>query len=70
MARRRFMPKSIHKEIEPFANKASTSGFFTYGEFYHNNGHNELLNQTLTAVVLSESKIIKENHKEIKQSNI
>lgn len=71
MARRRFMPKSIHKEIEPFANKTNTSGFFTYGEFYHNNGHNELLNQTLTAVSLSESEIItSSHHQEIKESNI
>lgn len=30
-------------------------GFFTYSEFYHHNGHNKLLNQTLTVVALSES---------------
>ena len=29
--------------------------FFTYSEFYHHNGHNKLLNQTLTVVALSES---------------
>ncbi len=56
MARRRFMPDNIKFELEPFARVANSSGFFTYGEFYHNNGHNELLNQTLTVVSLTESK--------------
>jgi flagellar biosynthesis chaperone FliJ len=55
MARRRYMPGFIQVEIEPFASLAPTSGFFTYAEFYHHNGKNELLNQTLTAVALSES---------------
>ena len=58
MARRRFLPEFIEKEIEPFADLAPTSGFFTYGEFYTNNKP-ELLNQTLTAVALSESGTIK-----------
>lgn len=56
MARRRYMPDFIQVEIEPFAGLAPTSGFFTYAEFYHHNQKNELLNQTLTAVALSESK--------------
>lgn len=55
MARRRYMPDIINLEIEPFAKIATTTGFFTYGEFFHNKGHNELLNQTLTVVALSES---------------
>lgn len=55
MARRRYMPEFIQVEVEPFANLAPTAGFFTYGEFYHHNNSNELLNQTLTAVALSES---------------
>lgn len=54
MARRRYMPALIRLEIEPFARLAPTAGFFTYSEFYHNQGHNELLNQTLTVVALSE----------------
>lgn len=54
MARRRYMPSMIDIEIKPFSQIAPTSGFFTYGEFYHKNGHNELLNQTLTIVALSE----------------
>lgn len=56
MARRRYMPGFIQVEIEPFASLAPTSGFFTYAEFYHHQRQNELLNQTLTAVALSESK--------------
>ncbi len=55
MARRRYMPEFIQIEVEPFANLAPTAGFFTYGEFYHHNNSNELLNQTLTVVALSES---------------
>ena len=55
MARRRYIPDFIQVEIEPFAKLADVSGFFTYAEFYHHHGHNELFNQSLTAVALSES---------------
>ncbi len=34
MARRRFLQDLIRLEIEPFAKTATTSGFFTYSEFY------------------------------------
>jgi len=54
MARRRYMPDLIDIEIKPFSKIAPTAGFFTYGEFYHNGGTNELLNQTLTILALSE----------------
>ncbi len=54
MARRRYMPDLIEIEIKPFSKIAPTAGFFTYGEFYHNCGTNELLNQTLTILALSE----------------
>lgn len=54
MARRRYMPDLINTEIKPFSKIAPTAGFFTYGEFYHNEGDNELLNQTLTILALSE----------------
>jgi len=63
MARRRFLPELIEREIAPFANLAPTSGFFTYGEFFTNNKP-ELLNQTLTAVALSESNITKKVKKD------
>ncbi len=58
MARRRFLDTLVEKELQPFANVAQTSGFFTYGEFYTDTKP-ELLNQTLTAVALSESTQIK-----------
>jgi len=55
MARRRYLPDNIHMEIEPFAHRANTSGFFTHGEFYHSKKSNKFLNHTLTVISLSES---------------
>ncbi len=60
MARRRYMPRFIQMEIKPFALSAPTTGFFTYGEFFHKDEHNELLNQSLTVVALSEASELKE----------
>jgi len=56
MARRRFIPDLVHQELEPFAALAPTAGFFTYGEFFTSKAGKKplLLNQTLTAVALSE----------------
>ena len=67
MARRRYMPSMIDMEIKPFCQIAPTSGFFTYGEFYHNVDHNELLNQTFTIVALSE---IEHNDKDINSNEL
>ncbi len=55
MARRRYMQKLIKVEIEPFAQIAPTSGFFTYAEFFHTNSRNKLMNQTITVVGLTEN---------------
>ena len=55
MARRRYMQSLIKVEIEPFASIAPTAGFFTYAEFFHTNKRNELMNQTITLVGLSEN---------------
>ena len=68
MARRRYMPNLISHEIEPFSKIASTSGFFTYGEFFHSSNKNKLLNQTLTIVALSEKANLSNNesNKDIK----
>jgi len=55
MARRRYMQSLIKVEIEPFASIAPTSGFFTYAEFFHTNNRNELMNQTITLVGLTEN---------------
>jgi len=70
MARRRFLPELVVKEIAPFASLAPTIGFFSYGEFFTNNKP-ELLNQTLTAVALSESgdiKSVKKDFTELENS--
>lgn len=56
MARRRYIRNLIKLDVQPLAEIAPTSGFFTYAEFFHKDGHNELLNQTLTIVALSEGK--------------
>jgi len=55
MARRRFMPNLIEKEIKPFQKLANVSGFFTYSEFFSHPDKNELLNQTMTILGISES---------------
>jgi c-di-GMP phosphodiesterase len=55
MARRRYMQNLIKVEIEPFAKIAPTCGFFTYAEFFHTNQKNQLMNQTITLVGLTEN---------------
>ena len=55
MARRRYMQNLTKIEIEPFASMATTSGFFSYAEFFHQNNKNELMNETITLVGLSEN---------------
>jgi len=57
MARRRFMPELIERETLPFSSIAPTAGFFTYGEFFSAE-KNELLNQSMTIAMLSESDIV------------
>ncbi len=55
MARKRLLGSSISQEISPLNSLAPTSGFFTYGEFYHNSEYNsQLLNQSMTIVALNE----------------
>ena len=59
MARRALLDEDINLEILPLREISSISGFFTYGEFYHNCSKNtctnQLLNQTMTILALSES---------------
>lgn len=52
-ARKRFI-SNIELEFEPFNKLAPTIGFLTYGEFFHINNSNELLNQATTILTLSE----------------
>lgn len=55
MARKRLLGNQIEAELFPLQELAPTCGFFTYGEFYQNRTHqNELLNETMTVVSLSE----------------
>ena len=57
MARKRLLGSAITAELELLSRVAPMSGFFTYGEFFHyKNNSNELLNQTMTTLTLSESK--------------
>jgi diguanylate cyclase (GGDEF)-like protein len=53
-ARKYFMGDEVNKEILPLELLASTSGFFTYGEFFHGGSKNELLNESMTLLMLSE----------------
>ncbi len=55
MARRRFLKSSAVLELKPLNDITdSISGFFTYGEFFTTNHHYELLNETMTILMLSE----------------
>ena len=56
MARRRFLKSSAPLELKPLKDLTdSISGFFTYGEFYTTKRHYELLNETMTVLMLSEN---------------
>lgn len=54
-SRRGFLQELSKIETEPLQEIANTAGFFTYGEFYHNKNTNQLLNATMTVVVLAET---------------
>lgn len=54
IARRTLLGEATNYEIEPFAKIAPAGGFFTFGEFYHQDRKNHLLNITMTMVLLSE----------------
>lgn len=57
MARKNLLQESIDEELASLAGISSVSGFFTYGEFYSggNSSTNQLLNQTMTILSLSEN---------------
>ena len=54
-ARRQFFGELVNDELQQLNQLATTSGFFCYGEFFHHQGNNEFLNQTLTLLLLSET---------------
>ena len=60
-ARQIFMGSSIVRETAPLSQLAPTTGFFTYGEFLHGENANELLNETMTVLAISENKRVNKN---------
>ena len=53
-ARITFLQSQVTMELEPLNNIAPVAGFFTYGEIFHRNNKNSLLNISLTMIGLSE----------------
>ncbi|MEA2100712.1 MAG: FIST N-terminal domain-containing protein [Campylobacterota bacterium] len=62
MARKKLLGIEILNEILPLTKLAPVSGFFTYGEFFNNDqlasNFNQLLNQTMTVLTLSEDESV------------
>ena len=56
IGRKKFLKEISSKQIDLFANAASVSGFFGYGEFVHKDGKNCLLNQSCSVIGLSEGR--------------
>ena len=56
--RKRFLQKQLNYELGLLQQIAPTAGFFTYGEFFHSEHKNQLLNVTTTVLTLSESDYI------------
>jgi diguanylate cyclase (GGDEF)-like protein len=54
-SRKYFLGNEVNKELLPLEFLSNTAGFFTYGEFFHGNKKNELLNETMTLLILSET---------------
>ncbi len=54
IARKQFLDKEIEKIFRLLENKAPTSGFFTFGEFFLNDKKAKLLNVTTTMLFLRE----------------
>ncbi|KUG03949.1 hypothetical protein ASZ90_018729 [hydrocarbon metagenome] len=54
LARRTFLQDSAEIETLPLQDIAPTAGFFTSGEFLHTEYSNELLNNTMTTLAISE----------------
>ncbi len=59
-ARSVFLQHMAAMETSPLRKIAPLAGFFTYGEFFHINGKNELLNDTMTFVAMSEKNLTKD----------
>lgn len=56
MTRKNFLGENAYNDFEGLSSIAPTTGFFTYGEFFHDSEHkcNFLLNETMTVLGLKE----------------
>jgi PAS domain S-box-containing protein/diguanylate cyclase (GGDEF)-like protein len=54
MGRRAFLNDILEREFAALGAGRPVSGFFTYGEFFQNGAHHDMLNLTTTALTLSE----------------
>ena len=68
IARKAFLGKNLESELSPLAKIAPMAGFFTYGEFFHGEDDNKLLNVTTTVLGLSETNKISE-HADLKEDD-
>lgn len=55
VARKRFLGDDAHKELKHLAGVAPNTGFFSYGEFFHSDKQNHLLNESVSLVMMSEN---------------
>ena len=70
MARRRFLKEDASNELKILKQLGDVFGFYTYGEFYHNQSSNQLLNETMTLLSLSEStKVVTKEFQDIDSEN-
>lgn len=53
--RKLFLKDQLSVEFQALSKLAPTCGFLTYGEYYHTNTTNQILNVTTTALILSET---------------
>ena len=60
-ARKAFLQSNITVELKLLNQLSETAGFFTYGEIYHQDDTNSLLNISLTVLALSENENIQKN---------
>ena len=69
-ARKQLLGDRFENELNILESIAPTSGFFTYGEYFHSSDIVELLNVTTTFVALSESPKVKNKVLKIPNQNI
>jgi len=68
--RKTLMGKDLEIEFNMLNSLATTTGFFTYGEYFHSERINEILNITTTFITLSEDKNkVKKDLKAVKLSS-